>query len=572
MRKARFTLWVCLMSFAGWAMGQQGDGVLTLTFIDAATGDPTPVRVHVMDESGAFHVASDALMYGGDCDMSDAGAGYNDLPSALAAFTDRLENPYTRTTQFYSEGSATVTVPAGKISVAAFKGPEYSVAYAEIQVQAGETVTSQMQITRWIDLPANGWYSADDHLHIQRPHPDLNPHILKMMQAEDIHVANLLQMGKVRNFQIAPQYAFGDDGHYQRGHYILATGQENPRTHFLGHTITLGAKQPIFNADQYLIYRLIWEESAAQGGLNGFAHAWAENGTSVAPHDGMAVVLPHNVLHFLEVLQFNRSGYEAWYDILNLGFRVAPTAGTDYPCADQNIAGHERFYTRVDGDLTYAKWLDAVRAGRTFVTTGPIAQFRINGQDIGSDIVLPRPGNGSGNGNDSGSVKIEGSVHFDPTRDNVNIVELIQNGQMVRRFSRVEDASSIEFIVDQPVNESSWFALRGYGLEQSYIYAQPFHFGGFNPSSNVHTGAIYVRLQGEPGIGKGTRAKEIASTWLARLDDLEAKLAVSNTDYLAGQIGTPDFDAVPKETLVNNREALLTEIDKARVYFRRIAE
>ena len=44
------------------------------------------------------------------------------------------------------------------------------------------------------------------------------------MQAEDIHVANLLQWGNARHFQNAPQYAFGPDGLYHEGDYWLAAG------------------------------------------------------------------------------------------------------------------------------------------------------------------------------------------------------------------------------------------------------------------------------------------------------------------------------------------------------------
>lgn len=72
-------------------------------------------------------------------------------------------------------------------------------------------------------------------------------------------------------------------------------------------------------------------------------------------------MLPQGLVHFIEVLQFNRANYASWYDVLNLGFKVAPTAGTDYPCGDQNIPGHERFYAKVEGDFNYESWLDAVK-------------------------------------------------------------------------------------------------------------------------------------------------------------------------------------------------------------------
>jgi len=538
-------------------------GTLELTILDAESGAATPARVEVQAEDGTYQVAEDAIRIGGDCDMSDEGAGYTDLESALAGFSDRIENPYTRSTQFYSDGRSSIRVPAGSATVRVFKGPEYEQPVAEVPILADGTVEHHIRVKRWIDMPAKGWYSADDHLHIQRPHPDLDPLVSTMMQAEDIHVGNLLQMGKVRNFTIAPQHAHGDEGHYQTGHFILAAGQENPRTHFLGHTITLGAEEPIHDPKRYLIYRLIWEEAVRQGGINGFAHAYAPNGGLLGPYDGMAVVLPHDLLHFVEVLQFNRSGYEAWYDILALGFRVTPTAGTDYPCAGQTIPGHERFYTRVEGTLTYASWLEAVRGGRTFVTTGPLIDLRIDGREIGSEIVLEEPG----------TLTIEGSADFDPERDAVEFVELIRNGRAIGRFSRTAGARRIEFRTTVRVDGASWFALRSYGRRpEDRLPSVPYHFVSFEPTSNAHTAPIYVRLKGGPGIGRSAASREVARTWLARLDDLERVLAVENLEQLAQRLENPNWDAVPREVLYENREDLLAEVRTARQFFSRLVE
>lgn len=557
----RLAMLVTVVFTAGAAMAQDGLGTLKLLITDATTGAPTPARVEIRAEDGAYHVAQDAMLFGGDCDMSDEGAGYTDLPSAYAAFRDRLENPYSNATQFYSEGSSSTRLPAGHVTVTAFKGPEYEVSSAQLVVPAGGTIDQTIAVKRWTNMPSKGWYSADDHVHIQRPDPELNPLILKMMQAEDIHVANLLQMGKVRNFEIAPQYAFGPDSHYQEGHYILATGQETPRTHFLGHTITLGASKPLFDPEKYLIYRLIWEQAVELGAINGFAHALFSTG-SVAPYDGMAVVLPHNLLHFVEVLQFNRSGYDAWYDILNLGFRVTPTAGTDYPCADQTIVGHERFYTRVDGPLSYEKWLGAVKQGRTFVTTGPMVEFRINGHDIGSDVLLE----------DTAVVEIEGSVSFDPARDALAFVELLRNGSIIARFSPIDGESTVAFELEERVDEASWFALRGYGAQlNAGGSVSPLHFGSFQPTSNVHTAPIYVSLKnGNSGTGYPS-SRTVAREWLARLSDLKRVLSETNLEELGRSLEVPNFDAVPSETLRQNRSALLWEIEQAKEYFEAIS-
>jgi hypothetical protein len=532
-------------------------GTLKLTIVDAATGQEIPARVEIRGADDAYHVAADALRVGGDCDMSDEGAGYRDLATTLASFSDRIENPYTASTQFYSAGTSSIPLPSGAATVKVFKGPEYTVGAATIEITASATVEHTLSLTRWTNMPERGWYSADDHLHVPRPSAELNPAISQMMQAEDIHVANLLQMGKVENFEIAPQYAHGPEGHYQEGHFILAAGQENPRNHFLGHTITLGASTARHDLDHYLIYRLLWETTAAEGALNGFAHAYAPNGMMIAVHDGMAVVAPHDLLHFMEVLQFNRSGYEAWYELLALGFRVTPTAGTDYPCGGQSLPGHERFYTKVEGPLRHASWLYGVRQGRTFVTTGPIVEFHVNDMDIGGEVFLSA----------EASVEIRGKATFDPTRDDLAFLELVQNGEVVERFSRVAGASEIEFETKRPVDESSWFALRGYGTRLENTFGTPFHFNSFKPSSNVHTAPIYVTLAGRPGIGESAQAKRVARAWVARLEDLERTLAEENVDFLARRLAFPDADAVPRETLVRNREALLEEVRGSKAFF-----
>ena len=185
---------------------------------------------------------------------------------------------------------------------------------------AGESVDMEIGLRRWIDMRETGWYSADDHLHIARPVPELNPFISRVMQAEDIRVANLLRWGLAHRFHNAVQYAHGPDGIYREGDYILATGQENPRTNFLGHSIILGLHTPIHLPDEYLIYRLFWEAARDQEGLSGHAHLGGGFPNDIGGQYGLPVVVPHGLLNFIEVLQFSRPFYDTWYDMLNLGF------------------------------------------------------------------------------------------------------------------------------------------------------------------------------------------------------------------------------------------------------------
>jgi hypothetical protein len=98
------------------------------------------------------------------------------------------------------------------------------------------------------------------------------------------------------------------------------------------------------------------------------------------------------------------------------------------------------------------------------------------------------------------------------------------------------------------------------------------HFSNFQANSLVHTAPIYVTLIDGPGIRESEQAKRISRSWLARLLDIEASLAEENLDFLAMQLSVPDIDAVPKETLIANREALLQEIDVAKRYFSTLAK
>ena len=470
------------------------------------------------------------------------------------------ESTYTGTVQFYSAGQVETSLPPGAYELRVFKGIEYKAQTRKLQIRSNETTQLKVEMTRWVNMPEQGWFGADDHLHIARPVEGLNPFISKIMQAEDIHVANLLQMGFYRH-NITLQYAHGPGSICQEGHYILATGQENPRTHFLGHAITLGARSAINFPENYMIYRLFWEEAQRQGALSGYAHYGAI--LLNAPSFGLAVDLPHGLLSFLEVLQFNRGVYEAWYEILNTGFRITPTAGTDYPCAGASIPGRERFYTKVEGPLTYENWLEGVRKGRTFVTNGPILEFRVDGKEMGEEVVLEQ----------AGSVDVQGRARFDPTWDDIERLEVIENGLVLRSFPRTRNSSEIRFRFEHLVGEASWLAIRAYGKKLGE--AVPLKTGiihrTFRPTSEAHSAPIYVSLDGAPPLAAHPRARALARTWLARLDDLESRLAVDESGNLAQKRALSRTRTVEEGLLRRNRSELLREIQKARDYFTRLA-
>ena len=94
------------------------------------------------------------------------------------------------------------------------------------------------------------------------------------------------------------------------------------------------------------------------------------------PYSAKGVPLDVALGH-IDTIDIN-SGYptlvETWYRLLNCGFQLPPSAGTDcflnrirsrYPGANRI------YYVKVDGKLTYKKWIAGLQAGHSFVTNGP---------------------------------------------------------------------------------------------------------------------------------------------------------------------------------------------------------
>jgi hypothetical protein len=87
-----------------------------------------------------------------------------------------------------------------------------------------------------------------------------------------------------------------------------------------------------------------------------------------------------------------------WYHTLNVGFRTRVSGETDFPCITDSRVGQGRVYAKVDGELTYAKWLEAVRGGRSYVSDGRshLMDFSVNGIEVGthnSEVNSPTGGN-----------------------------------------------------------------------------------------------------------------------------------------------------------------------------------
>ena len=63
-----------------------------------------------------------------------------------------------------------------------------------------------------------------------------------------------------------------------------------------------------------------------------------------------------------------------------LGYRVAAVGGTDKMSAGMPVGGVRTYAHLGDEEFTFANWAKAVRAGRTFTTSGPLIDLTVEGR------------------------------------------------------------------------------------------------------------------------------------------------------------------------------------------------
>ena len=525
-------LWLLAGPVVGRAAASSS-GTLRLATVDGDSGAPTPARVTLLDEHNRGHLPPGAMEYPAQCSRSIASPPAAPDPSAVVF----IAAPFGGPDQFYLLAPIDIPLAAGTYRIIAEKGPEYSVVERTVSIAEGAASSVELVMERWAHLAAEGWYSADDHLHIARPDgagPTLDQLLTALMKAEDLNVANLLQMGAFDGVVVSTQRAFGSASVHQDGDTILASAQENPRTWLLGHGIVLGADVYVDFPDRYLAYGDLWRAAAAHGGLRGYAH-----------FDASALVrdASRGMIEFLEVLQLSVANYAGLYRVLDLGIRLAPTAGTDFPCGFASPPGSERFYTRTDGALDYPKWLDGVRSGRTFVTNGPLLDFTIDGRGPGATVDLDGPS----------IVTAEATVRFDPARDDVARLEIVQNGQVVatRPASGLQGRPArLSLRLDLAIDQPAWIAARVSGTKRALPLGSPLA----HPST-AHTAPVFVEIA-ERVCGDFTRAAATEAT--SALRDAVARIAAIRPDS-----ASVAFHGIDGPTLAHGRETVFDEFDEA---------
>ncbi len=383
----------------------------------------------------------------------------------------------------YIPGETTIDLPLGCVYIEVSKGFEIRPVREVVEITP-ETEEITVEVERVLPWRDKGWVTADTHVHF------LSPMSAQLEGAgEGVNVVNLLAsqwgelMTNVGDFD--GKMTWGSQEAGGEGEYLVRVGTEN-RQHVLGHISLLGYRgdmiAPMTTGGP--------DESALGDPIETLLTEWARR----CHKQGGLVVLPHfpnpRAEHAASIISGDIDALEMtswgdlyggispyslsdWYRYLNCGYKVAAVGGTDKMSASTAV-GTVRTYAHIDPSepFTYTAWMDAVRRAETFVTYGPLLEFNVGGQPMGSRIEM---------GHSGGTLDVVwevASVTVPMTR-----VELIVNGEI--RESVAVDPRQASGAWSVKVNQSSWLALLVRG-----------HYPGKPEIVAAHSSPVMVSVEG----------------------------------------------------------------------------
>ena len=131
----------------------------------------------------------------------------------------------------------------------------------------------------------------------------------------------------------------------------------------------------------------------------------------------------------VEMLMQETYPHLEYYRYLSAGYRLPLVGGTDKMSSAVPV-GLYRTYAYIPPDIpfTYASWTEAVRVGRTFLSSGPMFHFTVNGVQLGDTITLPS----------------KGTLEFEATTESIFPIHTLQIVQHGRVIASTDDAALVE--------------------------------------------------------------------------------------------------------------------------------
>jgi hypothetical protein len=363
---------------------------------------------------------------------------------------------------FVCPGTAQLELAPGQYTYEIERGPEYRAQTGSFTITAGADEKRTVSLERLADLATQGWWSGD--LHVHRPLWDIE----LLMRAEDLHVAPVITWWNNRN-EWSKQQPPADllvrfDGN--RYYHVMAGEDEREG----GALLFFHLSRPLALAGssrEYPSPLKFVAEARRQSGvwIDIEKPFWWDVPVWVAGGQVDSIGLANNHMCRSQMYETEAwgkprdsgrlppprgNGYwsqEIYYHLLNCGLRLPPSAGSASGVLP-NPVGYNRVYVHLGPDFTYEKWWEGLRAGRSFVTNGPLLRTRAAGQLPGHVFTAPE------------GQELNLEIKADLTsQDSIRSLEIIKDGQVERsvpfaEWSRTGTLGTLRF------RASGWFLVR----------------------------------------------------------------------------------------------------------------
>jgi hypothetical protein len=412
----------------------------------ACTASAATLDLTVLDENGK--------PVGARFRLRDATATWQPVPGNLL-----LIHPRIPVMGVVFPGKGVIELPEGAWTVVIERGTEYRVQEFAVEGNLQRTV----KLERWIDMKRRGWWSGDMHVH-RKPEE-----MEALMEAADLHFApTITRWNTNSNMDAWPSpaivrsadraYSFDNSEDERDWGAALFFGLKTPMELYAAKsphpppTVTWqeARRKGAFIDQEKLIWwaapmiaALVPPDSFGVANNHFMEEGVMDNEAWGRPRDKAKYPGPHGFARYI---------FDLYSSYLNAGFRVPASAGSANGVL-RNPVGYNRSYVNLGGRFSYDGWLAGQKAGKNFVTNGPMLFLDVSGDRI----------------------KIEAL-----SSGELESVELVVDGDVVQVFRPDRDRSRVLAETRVQVRQGSWLLARC--LEKNdrtvrFAQTSPVYFG-----------------------------------------------------------------------------------------------
>jgi hypothetical protein len=473
----RRALALVLLVTAAIGAQAQTTGRLQVNIVDEA-GRALPARVHLRDVAGNYLILP----------------GQSTRQKAVYKDTKPLAGDW-----FYTDGNFSIEISPGEAQIDIAHGPAYTTRHDTTRIVAGQATEKTYTLRRLIDCAALGWFSADEHLH-QMPDSalmlaeDLNLAAVPICGGVDLHYRpsqKLTQLPDATRLLVSDLPAVEWDcflwnlpkqvdlrlGNEPWPDEDFATpdrpgGSADLRTHFVVRTPFLIKQMHAAGATTIAYMHdppRLWYYPLYVA--NGWIDVYGVLENAFCGHANRSEA------DFRRNFDGPNGNFAIWYRFLNCGYRLPASAGTDNIGMGVGVwKGYNRVYAKLDGPLTLANWLSALKQGRTFVTNRPLLFVTVDGKEAGSELAIK-----SGT-----ALDVDISV---VSATPISRIDILHQGRVLKQID-VEPTMEVHRNEKITLPESGWVAVRSFGRGENRNLSPDY--------AVAHTSPFYVLVDGKP--------------------------------------------------------------------------